>query len=603
MASQSDQKKTAVKKKKKRYRRPGPINWLIGIAALAAAGYFAFQLIRIDILPSVMLLCALLAAVLLVLICVMVWLLKTRRPFSKLLMGLIVCALGITLGVGGYYLGQTDDMFAQVTNLTDKQANSVTVYAMTESGITEPSQLTAQTRIGVVPSLDAEGTQGTMDQLASQGANPIQVPFEDPYTLVDALYAHDVDAIAFPEQYHDQIYEVANDYNKYNALTTFTNTVDTYIYYVDRDRSTINPADPVRNIMIDPFVVLISGNDSYGSIGSAARSDVNMLVCVNPATAQVLIVSIPRDTYTPITCKKNPTACEQVSGIEDKLTHSGIYGVAATESTVEDLLNITINYYVRVNFSSLINIVDAIGGIDVEVEPGLEVDRFYSNGTEGVHAGVNHLNGERALAFSRERYAYEDGDNQRIKNQQIVLKAMIRAMMSPAMVVNYPKVMKALSTAFDTNMSEREIKSLITLELARFPKWNIQSYAIPGVSDTQFSPSVGDLTSVTIVDNAALDRAKELIDALKSGQTIDIASLPALPAQSLDQSEQQEEAVQQPEQSYDPYGQTYTDPYSQPYGEQIYTQQPDYGQQTYQTQDQTAHEDYCSVYPYDAACQ
>jgi len=166
------------------------------------------------------------------------------------------------------------------------------------------------------------------------------------------------------------------------------------------------------------------------------------------------MISLPRDSYIPVSCKKNYNACAAVAGQSDKLTHTGWYGIGTTESTIEDYLGIEVNYTVRVNFSSLINIVDAIGGIDVYVEPGLEVDRFFANGTEGVKAGMNHLEGERALAFARERHAYLDGDLQRTKNQQIVLRAMLKRLLSPSMVMNYPKVMEALSTAFDTNMSE-----------------------------------------------------------------------------------------------------------------------------------------------------
>lgn len=599
MATKNNPKKSAAaRRRKKKLRWPGLLAWLLSFAAIGAAGYFVFQLIRINILPTVMLLVVLLIVVLLMIVCVMCWLLKTRRMWAKIVMGVIVCALGVSFGVGGYYLSATDEMFAQVTNLTDKQANTVSIYAMSETGLTEPGQLTEQSTLGTLPSMDAQGTQGAIEQLASKGAHPEQVEYSDPFSLVDALYAGEVTAIAFPEQYHDQVYEAANDYNKYNALTTFTNTIDTYIYYTDRDRSSINTPDPVANIMMDPFVVLISGNDSYGSIHTASRSDVNMLVCVNPSTAQILIVSIPRDTYTPITCKKNPTACESVSGEDDKLTHSGIYGVAATESTVEDLLDITINYYVRVNFSSLINIVDAIGGIDVEVEPGLEVDRFYANGTEGVHAGINHLNGERALAFARERYAYVDGDNQRIKNQQIVLKAMIRAMMSPQMVVNYPNVMKALSTAFDTNMSDQEIKSLITLELARFPDWNIQTFAIPGSSQTEYSASLQDLTSVTVVSQQALDTARDLIEALERGEMIDTASVQASLPAGVDTTQPAPEEA-------DPYGQNAVeDPYGQsdyrdPYGQSGY--QDPYGQNGY-ADPNVQGGDYCTLYPWDPAC-
>lgn len=563
------------KNSKKRLRRAGPISWLLALLSVCGTAYFLFELIKIDVLPMRLLLVGSMIIVLLMLLLLMGWLLKARRTATRFILGFLVCALGFSLGVGGFYVKATETMFQEVTNLTDKQVNTVTVYAMSESGITSPGQLGASAVVGTLPGLDGPGTQGALSQLTQKGANPQTRSYSDPFSLVDALYAHEVDAIAFPEQYHDQIYEVANDANKYNALTTFTNVVDTYLYYTKRDQTSINPPDPVSNIMRDPFVVLVSGNDSYGSIGTNSRSDVNMLVCVNPATAQVLIISIPRDTYTPITCKKNRTACENVAGLEDKLTHSGVYGVASTESTVEDLLGIRINYYVRVNFSSLINIVDAIGGIDVDVAPGLEVDRFYANGTEGVHAGINHLDGERALAFSRERYAYVDGDNQRIKNQQIVLSAMIKAMMSPAMAMNYPKVMQALSTAFDTNMSAQEIKSLITLELASFPKWNIQSYAIPGVSDTRFSPSVNDLTSVTLVSRTDVAAAKALIDQLVNGETVQVESAPTTP--SLDDLDQDETWSAQ-------------------------SVQPDSGQVSSAQEDRNSQE-FCTQYPYDPGCQ
>lgn len=561
----ASQKRPAGRRRKKRYRRPGKLAWILSFLALAACAYFLYELITIDILPMQMLMVVCLILLLVLLILILLWLTKTRTKAGRLVCGILVCALGICYGVGGYYVSDTAAMFNEVTNMTDKTVNSVTTYAMLASGITRPDQMN-NVILGVLSQDEEEeektedglskGSAGALQQLRQNGATFTTVEYPDPYSLVDALYNGNVTAIAFPEAYHDAINEVANDYNKYNALTTFTNSVDQYIYYSERTEVQKNPADPVNNIMTDPFVVLISGADSYGSLSSTSRSDVNMLVAVNPSTAQILILSIPRDTYTAITCKKNQKACDAVNGLEDKLTHAGIYGVGTSESTIEDLLDIEINYTVRVNFSSLINLVDAIGGVDVEVEPGLEVERFYSNGTEGVTAGINHLNGERALAFSRERYAYIDGDNQRVRNQQIVMKALMKAMMSPAMVVNYPKVMKALSTAFETNMSAREAKSLLTLELLRFPKWNIQNYSLSNESTNAYSPVVGDWTSVTIADESQLQYAHDLIEDLKAGRTISVTNgtAPSAPAQADPASGQDYGAG---ESSEDPYGSQY----------------------------------------------
>lgn len=222
----------------------------------------------------------------------------------------------------------------------------------------------------------------------------------------------------------------------------------------------------------------------------------------------------------PFSCRKNETACGYAAGQYDKLTHSGIYGVGTTESSIEDFLGIEINYTVRVNFSSVINIVDAIGGVDVEVEPGLEVDTFYANGTEGVHAGTNHLNGERALAFARERHAYLDGDNQRVINQQILMKALLKSMMSPSMVINYPKFLRALSTAFTTNMPGNQIRQLISLEISSFPNWNIQSYAISGNPEMRLSAALNAESSVSIVSEDQVQTAKNLIEDVIEGREV-----------------------------------------------------------------------------------
>lgn len=588
------------------------LSWIFLLLLIGAAGFALYEAIHIGIFSSTQLMIG--GGILAVLITLFACLLIKRfdHNWTKAIVIILALAISGVCGFGGYYLEQTGAFFTAVSgggngeesnNENDKvlssadvlnqMAMSVTTYAMHESNITKPSELNGKV-VGVITAQDEKGTQGALDQLASEGGKPETQEYSDAYTLVDALYANEVDAIVFPEQFHEEILDVANDFNKYNALTTFTNIVDQYIYYEPVPEEMKNPADPVSDITKDPFTILISGSDSYGNLSPTSRSDVNMLVTVNPVTHQILMVSIPRDTYLTLSCKKNVNACAAVNGAPDKLTHSGIYGIGTTESSIEDFLEVDINYIVRVNFSSLINIVDAIGGIDVEVEPGLEVDTFYANGTKGVEAGMNHLEGERALAFARERHAYIAGDNQRVINQQIVLKALLNKMMSPSMVVYYPGFIRALSTAFTTNMPSRQIKELIGLEISSFPDWNIQSYALSGDSDMMYCSSLGAYASVTIANQAQVLEAQKLIDDVLDGLSVDPASQqPASETSGQDStttsrrsrrhlqqeaSSSQEQDFQQPAYEDPGYDQpTYDQPvYDQPVHEPTY---PSYSQE------------------------
>lgn len=543
---------------KKRRRKAGPLCWVIALGVIAAFGFFLYELIALDILPLMYLVLILMGTMLLTFFILFFWLLKTRRPITRWIFGILAVAMGVVYGVGGSYLGDTAEMLADVTNLTDKMGNVVSVYGLISNKVEKPKDLDGGV-LGVVSALDPEGTEGIVNQLKSQGVKFTTKEYDDPYTLVYDCINGKVDGIALPEQLHDAVYEAANDENRLNMLTTVTNIVDQYVYYTDRPELMDNKADAVGNVMTQPFTVLISGNDSYGTLGNVSRSDVNMLAVVNPKTAEVLLLSLPRDTYLPITCKKNPSACEAGQGMEDKLTHSGLYGVATTESSIEDFMDIDINYTVRINFSSLINIVDAMGGVTVTVDKDHEVETFYSNGTEGVKEGPNLLNGERALAFARERYAYADGDNQRVRNQQILLKALIQQMMNPAMVVKYPAVMKALSTAFETNMSTRELKSLLTLEISKFPKWNIQTFALDNEPDNRYSPAAGANAAVTIADPQQVSYARSLIQTVLEGGTPNLSS------------EAQEQAASQSETSTSTESENEASSYGDSYSHQEYT--------------------------------
>ncbi len=242
---------------------------------------------------------------------------------------------------------------------------------------------------------------------------------------------------------------------------------------VVQKKETLKSSD--KDITKEPFLVYISGIDTYGSIGTVSRSDVNILVAVNPKTGNILLVNTPRDYYVKLHSKK----------AMDKLTHAGIYGVEESMNTLADLYVTDVDYYLKVNFSSLIKIVDALGGITVDSKYNFSYDGFT------FHKGKNKLNGKAALAFSRCRKELPMGDVSRGENQEAVIKAIIDKATSPSILKKYTTILKTLEKSFVTNMSEEDIYSFIKFQINDNPKWTIESENATGASAYKTTYSAG----------------------------------------------------------------------------------------------------------------
>lgn len=256
-----------------------------------------------------------------------------------------------------------------------------------------------------------------------------------------------------------------------------------------------------------PFNIYISGIDVYGDIDQKSRSDVNLIATVNPDSHKILLTTTPRDYYVPI---------PGVSGGErDKLTHAGNYGVETSMETLEELYGVEIPFYVRVNFTSVEEIVDVMGGIDVESELAFKTGKEAGEIVD-VKEGMNHFNGKQALAFVRERKSLPSGDNQRGKNQQALLTAMIKKAVSP-MVVRYANGMiNSVAGNAETNMSEAQIKSLIRMQISTMKGWDIESVAAQGDDSRRmncFSYSGGSLY-VTVPDESSVDDIRQKMEKL-----------------------------------------------------------------------------------------
>lgn len=274
--------------------------------------------------------------------------------------------------------------------------------------------------------------------------------------------------------------------------------------------TSVKNSDSVARITKDPFNVVITGMDVDGTIDSEGRSDVNMVLTVNPKTAQLLMTSIPRDYQITMVDKDNAI---------DKLTHTGFYSVQSTIMAEEDLLGINANYYVKVNFTTVEKFIDAIGGVDVYSDYEFEPTK-YKGWT--VQEGMNHMDGEQALAFARERKAFDDGDRQRVKNQQAVFEAMFKkATSSSTMLMNYSVIISELKDYVEMSFSSKEIRSLVKHQISKNLKWNIYRNTLTGGDDLMpLYTTGGEYAYVMSRDEDSIAHAKELIQAVMKGETL-----------------------------------------------------------------------------------
>lgn len=314
-------------------------------------------------------------------------------------------------------------------------------------------------------------------------------------TFGDDLLNGGVEAMILNEAMRGQFEETHPDFSEQ------TRVIHSFFYEEENKDISVNV-----DVTKKTFNVYISGIDQSGSIQTLGRSDVNKVMTINPQTRQIFILDIPRDYYIPQVCQANQL---------DKLTHTGIFGVDCTVESMSNYLGIDMNYYVRINFSSLEQIVDALGGVDVESAYDFNAGGYHFN------VGINHLNGAQALAFSRERYSFEGGDNVRIANQTRVLKAIIDKVTSPAILTNYMSFMDAISGTFQTNMNEKEINALIKMQLNDMRSWQISSDHLEGTGGIDWTPANGFNAYVMYPDEDSRLRALKEIETIMNGGTLE----------------------------------------------------------------------------------
>ncbi|MCR5067716.1 MAG: LCP family protein [Erysipelotrichaceae bacterium] len=510
------------KKKKKTVKKNQTVWRLILLVFLCLVHVSSFFLVKtvvdIKVLPSKY--STIVASVLIVLnlFVLLVALKKYAGGFTRwatLILSLLIIAIN-SLGTYAlpYYKGRFEKMFVPIPDVTELYMN---VYTLQSSGYQSIEDLSGRT-LGIQSELDFENQQAALEDINSQlGDNSvITVEYEDFYAAVDALYAREVDAILINEMYADIIIENA-DYPDFDTDTVLVAQI-TQEVIEEHNRPTEYTGDVTKS----PFIIGIAGNDNFRSTPSAkGRTDANIICAVNPNTRQILMITVPRDSYLPIGGNTKKM---------DKLTHHSIYGVSTWRDTIAYLLGYDVNFYVRINFRSLIDVVDALGGLTIYNPYAFKSTKHQVWDKEKNRAvwtrysykqGTITLTGNEALLYVRERYALKTNDMGRNEHQAIVLKALIDTVTSKEVIGKADVLLQAMEGKFLTDMTSDQIFSLIQMQLNDMRGWGFTSYSLTGKTGPGKSYAMGQRElSMVFLNQDTIDEARALIDKIMNNEVI-----------------------------------------------------------------------------------
>ncbi len=499
-------------------RRPMAFGDWFGLACLIL--FAVCSLILLIRLLSTQMLTTGLAVALVVVLAVLNFLhLIVQLPRRRTLVPKFVCGF-IALALSGamiYTVTAAGSVQNMLMNISGKLVEKETTYVivMKDSPATDIGDAVGF-HFGTLAHSDKKNTEALLDAVNGNLGDMLNTPYNSVTDLADALYDDSVDAIMLNAGYIN-ILEKNSGYEDFSKQTR--------ILYEFTTEHAVDPISPNAEITREPFVVYCSGSDARDTdINTYSLSDVNILAVVNPRTHQVLLLNTPRDYYMPL-------VSAPYMGERDKLTHVGGLGTSESMKVLGSFYGMDVNYFMRINFTGLIDIVDALGGIDV-MSPceftARDIGVFDNGDQRDYHfdEGLNHLNGHEAMAFSRERDSFIDGDNQRGKNQMTVISAIVDKASSPEILAKYNNLLKAVEGCFTTNMPYDDISALVRMQLKSSADWNITSYAVWGYNDFQPCAIAGyEELYVMQPDEDSVEIARDLVKQVMDGK------IPVIPSE------------------------------------------------------------------------
>ena len=489
-------------KSKKNKPKGRKLGWFLCIIqGLITAGFIAGLLI-LDLLPMKITMPIIVLLILFWIIPFANHMVCKRRVWAGRILSIF---MSVILLCGSAYVAKAQGMLTSISD-TNGKVDKMVVAVLND----DPAKNIKDTKgysFGIQLALKPDDTEKTVESINKKLDTKIETKeFDNLTDQVTALYEREVKAVIFNEAYMSVIKEHFSDFEDKIRI------IYTYEIVSQLDNSL-----EVTTSVTEPFSIYLSGIDVAGAIETTGRSDVNIIAVVNPETHQVLLVTTPRDYHVVI-----PGISK---GMPDKLTHAGIYGVDASMATLSNLYDVEVDYYVRVNFTSLPQIVDALGGVEVVSEY-----EFTTHPDSGevmhVNKGVNSFNGKQALVFARERQNVPGGDFQRGKDQQAVITAMMKKAISPAILSGAFDIIDSVSANVDTNMPPKFIKGLVKSQISNPSSWQVTSMAAEGTpaSGTCFSAQ-GSKLSICLPDDTSIANIRTAIDKVIAGEPLENAEI------------------------------------------------------------------------------
>ena len=377
---------------------------------------------------------------------------KVFIPFT-----IFIFIFTIIFGISSYYINKIYNVLDNFTK-SDTSTYTTVLLTLNDTELTDDSILgminNETNRENYILAKEMIEKENIKNEIKSEDYNDIHI-------LISALYNHEVDGIFISKDYPILL----GNEEKYQNILQETKVVKTY----SKEMKTEESEMVSTKSLTEPFTVLVLGVDSESTDeldpNAAFNGDTLMLITFNPQTLNATMFSIPRDLYVPISCNNNRYS---------KINSAAYGGTSCVVDTVENLTDIEIDYFVKVDFKAVVDLVETIGGIDVDVEvPDYE---YYYNTYDGrlceqdslrrfeehlicMNTGMQHLNGEQALAYARNRYGYLEGDIARGRHQQLVIQAIAQKLVKTTSIADFEKVLDTISKHIATNMKTTQILS------------------------------------------------------------------------------------------------------------------------------------------------
>ena len=443
-----------------------------------------------------------------------------RRKYKGVIISTIFSLLFILIFfVGSYYINY---VYNNLNNMQESDKITYNSYLIT----LKDTEFSSESKIGVISDkIDKDTTELSTKLYKKKNLKNEIVEYNDYIKMLDDLYNNVIDGAIVPGNY-DTLFR-----NEVGFENIVYDTKVIYEYSEKRQNEDLNIVSDKD--FSEPLTFLFLGVDSEGdglNANAAFNGDTLMLMSFNPKTLSSVLLSIPRDTYVPIACNNNRYA---------KINSSAAYGTGCVISTINKFLDINIDYYVKINFKGVVDLVEAVGGVEVDVEAptymanayGGKVceqnsDRQWGDKLVCINPGLQVLNGEQALAYARCRHMYIGSDLDRVRHQQQVVEALANKVLHFNSIKEFQDILNAVSKNIATNMDTDTIlsgynvaKNVLGNKLSGKDSLNIQKASLETYSLNVYVPSQGRKTSAQGYYESSLEDIKKAFNIVLGKET------------------------------------------------------------------------------------